>query len=75
MPTLRDEWRRPRSDKRVQNHWALVASKRKLNSWELYQREYNFIETEYSDRPSNNGLDLGNPGFAFTTNLAKHIKV
>jgi hypothetical protein len=41
---------------------------------EAYQQEFNFIEADYGWRPSNNGLDMGNPAFAFTTNLAKWIR-
>lgn len=68
-----ENWKERRNDKRVENHWKDIQSKRKLNSWEKYQQEWNFIETEYSERPSNNGLDLANPNFAFTTNLAKYL--
>ncbi len=63
-------WKTKRADKRAENHWATRPI---TNGWQEYQREWNFIETDYSDRPSNNGLDLMNPGFAFTTNLAKYL--
>lgn len=73
MIAVLENWKQRRSDARVANHWATVAAKRQLTPFEKYQREWNFIETEYSDRPSNNGLDMTNPAFAFTTNLAKFI--
>ncbi len=73
MPTLR-KWKSPRKDTRVENIWkARRAANSGLTSWEEYQAEWNFIETEYGERPSNNGLDMANPAFAFTTNLARYI--
>lgn len=68
-----ENWKTRRNDRRAENHWKNIEAKRPLNSFEQYQKDWNFIETDYSERPSNNGLDLGNPGFAFTTNLAKFI--
>jgi len=67
------DWKERRKDKRTENHWKKIEEQRKLNSFEEYQKEWNFIETEYSERPSNNGLDRGNPGFAFHTKLAKYL--
>jgi hypothetical protein len=74
IAALRD-WKNKRIDGRVENHWKKIASECTLKFGELYQQKWNFIESEYSERPSNNGLDLGNPSFAFTTNLAKYIEV
>lgn len=74
MSVLTD-WKTKRNDKRVQNYWKAYLEKHgEINNYQKYQMEWNFIETEYSERPSNNGLDLGNPSFAYTTNLAKFIK-
>lgn len=67
-------WKTRRNDKRVENYWKEHEVKWGLNSWQKYQQEWNFIEKEYSDRPSNNELDLCNPKFAFSTNLAKYLK-
>ena len=74
MLTLRN-WKQRRNDSRVKRHWDRIAENRELNGFEQYQREWNFIETDYSDRPSNNGLDPANPSFAFSTKLAKYIVV
>lgn len=59
---------------RAENHFSGIEQKRILTGWEKYQKEWNFIETDYSERPSNNGLDLGNPGFAFDKHLARYVK-
>lgn len=67
-------WKKRRSDPRVENYWKKIASQRKLNGHEEYQQKWNFIETEYGHRPSSNGLDLMNPGFAFHTSLVKYMK-
>lgn len=67
------EWRQRRKDPKTEKYWNKLESEKELNSFEKYQKEWNFIETEYSERPSNNGLDIANTGFAFTTNLAKYI--
>ena len=69
---LRD-WKKRRSDKRTENYWKTEELQGKLNSWQEYQKEWNFIEVEYNDTSSNNRLDLMNPGFAFTTNLVKYL--
>ncbi len=74
IPTLVG-WKERRSDARAQQHWDRIASERPLRPWERFQRRWNFIETDYSYRPSNNGLDPANPAFAFATKLAKHIKI
>ena len=63
-------WKTRRNDKRVENYWQQLDF---LKPGEQYQRDWNFIEYEYNDKTSNNGLDLMNPGFAFTTNLAKYL--
>lgn len=68
-------WRTRNQSERVENYWSTLAEQRELTPYEKYQREWNFIETEYSERPSNNGLDLMNPGFAYSTKLAKFIVV
>jgi hypothetical protein len=61
------DWQTRRNDKRVENYW------RGCDSPDPFQQHWNFIEHEYNDKTSNNGLDLMNPGFAFTTNLAKYL--
>lgn len=70
MPTLIEGWKRKRDDKRAKLHWERKPPR---NGWEEYQKEWNFIETDYGERPSSNGLDLMNPGFAFHTSLVKYI--
>lgn len=66
-------WKMRRKDKRVEQHWAKIKSQRPLSSYEEYQRDWNFIESEYGDRPSNNGLDTANPSFAYMSHLAKDL--
>lgn len=67
-------WKTRRSDKRVENYWKDYEAKwGKLNSYRQYQREWNFIETDYSDAPSNNELDICNPGFAFDKKLTRYL--
>ena len=77
MRTIRcmvlEGWKVRRHDRKTEGHWATIAQQRTLNSWEQYQQEWNFIETDYGYEPSNNGLDLGNPSFAFDTKLAKFL--
>ncbi len=65
--------RKRRQDKRTENIWKEQEKKHTLNSWEDWQSTWNFIESEYNDTPSNNGLDMANPAFAFTTDVAKYI--
>jgi hypothetical protein len=74
MPTLIESWKERRKDKKTEAHWKFKEAKCPLNSFEEYQKRWNFIEVNYSERPSNNGLDLANPAFAFSTKLAKWIK-
>lgn len=74
MPTLLPGWKKRRQDTRTEEHWRKKEAKGPLNVWELYQKEWNFIEVEYDHQPSNNGLDLGNPAFAFDKKLAKYVK-
>lgn len=64
-------WKTRREDKRTEEFWR---RREPLNNYQQYQQKWNFIETEYSERPSNNGLDLANPAFAFTTNLVKYLQ-
>lgn len=70
-----EDWKERRKDKKTEEHWNRIAAERPLYEFEEYQREWNFIEVDYGERPSNNGLDFCNPGFAFTTNLAKYIVI
>lgn len=63
-------WKQRRQDKKTEEHWVRNPP---TNGWQEYQKEWNFIETEYNDRPSSNGLDLGNPGFAFETKFVKYL--
>lgn len=43
-------------------------------SLENWQSDKPFVESKYGHRPSSNGLDMANPGFAFTSNLTKYIR-
>lgn len=69
-----ENWKTRRTDKKTEAHWDRIAAERKLNSYEEYQRKWNFIETDYNDTPSNNGFPLGSPAFAFHTSLVKYLK-
>lgn len=73
MPMLRDGWKQKRKDKRTEQYWKRQMTERLLSDYEQYQCDCNFIEIDYGERPSNNGLDLCNPAFAFHTSLAKWI--
>lgn len=75
MYTTLDGWKTRRKDKKTEKYWELKELKGPLNGFEKYQKHWNFIEAEYNYRPSNNGLDLGNPSFAFETKLAKYLKI
>lgn len=70
MPSLHKDWKKKRIDKKTENYWN---NRESLNLWEEYQKEWNFIETDYDYQPSNNGLALGNPAFAFDKKLAKFV--
>lgn len=64
-----------RQDKRVENYWIEREKKWPLNSYEQHQKEWNFIESEYSPWTlMHNGLDQANPGFAYKTKYVKYIK-
>lgn len=65
-------WKTKRQDKKTELHWKLLEQTRPLDSFEKYQKEWNFIEADYNFKPSNNGLDYANPGFAFETKLMKY---
>lgn len=67
-------WRHRRIDKRTENYWNRIAEERPLNSFEEHQREWNFREIEYNHEPSNNGLDMYNPAFAFDKKLVKFLR-
>jgi len=71
MPTLIDGWKRRRQDKKTEVYWKRNPPQ---NEWEEYQKKWNFKETDYDYQPSNNGLDLGNPAFAFDKKLVRYIK-
>lgn len=73
MPSLHEDWKKKRIDKKTENYWRTIESKRNLNSWEEYQKKWNFKETDYDYQPSNNGLDMANPAFAFDKKLAKFV--
>ena len=70
MPTLKDGWKHRRQDKKTEIYWKLNPPK---NGWEEYQKRWNFREIDYDYQPSNNGLDLGNPAFAFDKKLTRYI--
>lgn len=70
-----EHWKEWRGDKRTERYWLNVEAARPLTHYKQYQKDWNFIEIEYSERPSNNGLDPANPGFVYTTNMAKFIIV
>lgn len=63
-------WKQRRQDRKTELFWKNNPPK---NSWEEYQREWNFREIDYNHEPSNNGLDLANPAFAFDKKLTKYI--
>lgn len=67
-------WKTRNLSKRVENYWKSIRMNRPLTNYEKYQKEFNFIEIEYGERPSNNGLDICNPSFVFSTKLAKYLK-
>ncbi len=67
-----DGWKQRRQDKKTEAYWIRNPP---TNGWQEYQKEWNFIEIDYSDAPSNNGLDLGNPAFAFDKKLARFVKI
>lgn len=70
-----ENWQTRRQDKKMELYWERVEKKQGfLNSYQEYRKKYNFREKDYNTTPSNNGLDLGNPGFAFTTNLVKYLR-
>src|SRR6266576_5468153 len=66
-----ENWKRRRQDKKTELYWEHNPP---TNSWQEYQKEWNFKETDYNSEPSNNGLDLSNPAFAFDKKLIKFIK-
>lgn len=72
--TLKD-WKKKREDKKMELFWNNIADRRKLSAYEEYQRRWNFKETDYNFEPSNNGLDIANPGFAYDKKLVKHIEI
>lgn len=69
------DWKSRRSDRKTEEYWRRLEATKPLSDYEKYQQEWNFKETDYSDTPSNNGLDPINPSFAWTTSLAKHIEI
>lgn len=69
------DWKTRRQDKKTEAYWRRQEEDHTLTVNEEYQKEWNFIEKDYPETPSNNGLGLGNPGFAFHTSLAKYIKI
>ncbi len=73
MPIALREWQQRRQDRKTEVYWASRAAAHALNGWERFQQERNFIESDYGSVPSNNGLDLANPAFAFDTKLAKFL--
>ena len=61
-----------RQDKRTERYWE---NNPPTNSWKEYQKEWNFIETEYdAETLMSNGLDMGNPGFAWKTKYVKYLR-
>lgn len=73
MPVALVGWKKRRIDKKTEIFWVERSKKWDLNPFEMYQQEWNFREVEYNGTPSNNGLCLANPGFAYTSDLAKYI--
>lgn len=65
-------WKQKRNDKKTEQFWERNPP---VNNWEEYQKKWNFIESDYNDRPSNNGYDLAHPAFAFETKLQKYIVI
>lgn len=70
-----EDWKQRREDKKTEKYWELQEADHVLSPYEEYQKKWNFRESEYGERPSNNGLGLGNPAFAFDTKLAKYIRL
>lgn len=64
-----------RQDKKMETYWKKIEEDQGyLTSFQKFQQEWNFCETDYNNTPSNNGLDFANPAFAFTTDVAKFLK-
>lgn len=71
-----ENWKTRRKDKKTELYWINYEKKHgKLNNYEEYQKEWNFRETDYDHQPSNNGLDLMNPGFAYDKKLLKYMRI
>lgn len=66
-----EDWKHRRQDKKTEIYWERNPP---TNSWEEYQKEWNFREIDYNHEPSNNGLDVGNTAFAFDKKLVKFIR-
>lgn len=67
------DWKRRRTDLKTEVYWNKRIDT--LSTYEEYQKKWNFVEKDYSYEPSNNGLDLANPAFAFDKKLVKFIEV
>lgn len=69
-----ENWEHRRQDKKTELYWINKSKEHPLSSHELHQQKWNFREIDYNSEPSNNGLDLGNPGFAFDKKLIKFLR-
>lgn len=67
-----ENWKQRRNDRKTEQYWKNNPPK---NSWQEYQKDWNFRETDYNDAPSNNELDPANPAFAFDKKLVKYITI
>lgn len=66
-----EKWKQRRKDRKTELYWERNPPR---NGWEEYQKEWNFKEIDYNHEPSNNGLDIINPAFAFDKKLAKFLR-
>lgn len=67
-----ENWKQVRKDKNTEQYWINNPTE---NSFEEYQKKWNFREVDYNHEPSNNGLDVGNPAFAFDKKLVKYTRL
>lgn len=66
-------WKSRRQDKRTEEYWRKKELEGLLNDWQLYQKEWNFIETEYGIEDMGNGYTRDSPAFAYQTKYVKYL--
>lgn len=69
-----ENWKTRRQDKKTELYWDNIAAERPLNSWEEYQRKWNFRETDYEATPGKIGYNYGDPAFVYETKLVKYLR-